>query len=58
MNQIIHKGQFTGKERGYSSAYPETENVVYNVYMVNDKEYGLPVKSSLKIEDLLKKEVL
>lgn len=47
-------GEFSGKDRGYSIAYPELENVLYKVYRANDKEYGLPVKSTLDINELIK----
>jgi len=43
---IVPVGIFTGKERGYATAYPETSKVVYHVYKdENGKEYGIPQKA-------------
>lgn len=39
-------GKWTGKERGYANAYPETSKVLYHVYKdENGKEYGIPQKA-------------
>ena len=46
-------GTWTGKERGYARAYPETAQVSYRVYNVDGKESGVPVNSSHTIESLV-----
>jgi hypothetical protein len=52
--KLEYIGEYTGKDRCYSIAYPETKNVVYRVYKdENSKEYGLPLNSSHSIESLL-----
>mgnify|MGYP001568744176 CR=1 FL=1 len=54
---MTHLGQFNGKDRKYDKAFPETANVMYNVYVDdNGKEYGVPVNSTLTIEKLVLNE--